>query len=68
MILHRIIGLNYYHYVDGVEMNLGEHYNFFCLGWADLGCYCNLQYLMVRGSIFISFGLVFRFQNIQDNN
>lgn len=31
MIIYQLIGLNYYHYVIGVEVKLVEHCNFFCL-------------------------------------
>ena len=38
MIFYRLIGLNYYYYVVGVEVKSVEHCDFFCLRWAELGC------------------------------
>ncbi len=38
MILHQLIGLNYYHYVVGVEVKSVEQCDIFRLRWADFGC------------------------------
>ena len=48
MILYQLIGLNYYHYVVGVEVKSVEHCDFFRLRWADFGCPPPYKILMIK--------------------